>query len=111
MGRGQLTKRTKGETREADPPSNNHWPLPCNLQGLGAEGEGSRRILNVGRETRQMNQTNEMEFESIWMYWVEVYDFAPDAAKILALYQYCGGNAYSLVNLSGELTYTPRPEC
>ena len=51
---------------------------------------------------------SDVEFEELWVYWAETYGFATVTARWLALYQYCGGNAFGLLDLSGELTYSPR---
>lgn len=50
----------------------------------------------------------DIEFENIYVYWVEC-GLTPTQARWLALFQYGGGNAFGMKGLDGELHFAPRP--
>jgi len=53
----------------------------------------------------------DIEFDELSVYWIEEMGLTPWEAKVLALYQYTGGNAFGLTDLDGNYNYAPRGEC
>lgn len=52
---------------------------------------------------------NDIQFEQLYVYWREE-GLAASEARLLALFQYTGGNCFRLLDLDGNVTYAPRPE-
>lgn len=52
----------------------------------------------------------DIEFESLWTWWVETHALDATAAKWLSLYQYTGGNAFGLTGIDGDVRFAPRGE-
>jgi hypothetical protein len=50
-----------------------------------------------------------IEFENLIVWWVEQGIALPEA-RLLAFFQYTGGNAFGLVDCLGQVYYAPRPE-
>ena len=53
----------------------------------------------------------DLDYDDLWVFWVEHYDLSPSSAKWLALYQFTGGNAFGMVDFSDVYKYAPRPTC
>jgi len=54
---------------------------------------------------------NDLDYEGLWVYWIETHAFSPSTAKWLAFYQFTGGNAFGMVDFSDEYKFAPRGVC
>lgn len=59
-------------------------------------------------DNQTLTNAADIEFEELWVYWVEEHDLSPVTAKWLAFYQYTGGNAFRLTDLSNRINFAPR---